>query len=86
MVPINGSGNAETTRRLDGTVRLIVGTFINIDKRKQSEMKAQRNEAFHRAYTEGNIYEYYVNLKDNSFESLKVEDSLLTFLKRAIHG
>lgn len=26
--------NAETTRRLDGTVRLIVGTFINIDKRK----------------------------------------------------
>ena len=75
--------NAETTRRLDGTVRLIVGTFINIDKRKQSEMKAQRNEAFHRAYTEGNICEYYVNLKDNSFESLKVEDSLLEIFEKS---
>ena len=75
--------NAETTRRLDGTVRLIVGTFINIDKRKQSEMKAQRNEAFHRAYTEGNICEYYVNLKDNSFESLKVEDSLLDIFEKS---
>ena len=75
--------NGETTRRLDGTVRLIVGTFINIDKRKQSEMKAQRNEAFHRAYTEGNICEYYVNLKDNSFESLKVEDSLLEIFEKS---
>ena len=38
---------------------------------------------FHRAYTEGNICEYYVNLKDNSFESLKVEDSLLEIFEKS---
>lgn len=75
--------SAETTRRLDGSVRRIAGTFVNIDERKRVEMHAKRNEAFHRAYTKGNICEYFLNLEANSFDSLKVEDSLLGIFEKS---
>ncbi len=75
--------SAETSRRLDGSVRRIAGTFVNIDERKRSEMKMQRNEAYHRAYTKGNICEYYLDIEENTFDSLKVEDSLLGIFEKS---
>lgn len=69
--------SADTTRRLDGTARRMVGIFVNIENKKEAEMQMKRGAAFHRAYTESNICEYYVDLKKNKFVSLKVQDSLL---------
>ena len=35
-----------------------------------------REAAFHRAFTDMNLCEYYVDLQENTFESMKVKDSL----------
>lgn len=68
--------SAEVTRRLDGSACRMAGIFINIEKEKETKRQEQRSNAFHRAYTEGNLCEYYVDLKKNKFDSLKNEDSL----------
>ena len=49
----------------------------------KQELFVKRSDAFHRAYTKSNICEYYVNLKDNTFDSLKVEDSLLGIFEKS---
>lgn len=41
-------------------------------------MQAQRAAAFHRAFTSANLCEYYVNLEKNTFDTFKVEPSLMT--------
>lgn len=68
--------SAEITRRLDGSACRMAGIFINIEKEKEAKRQERRSNAFHRAYTEGNLCEYYVDLKNNTFDSLKSEDSL----------
>ncbi|MDO5833467.1 MAG: ATP-binding protein [Lachnospiraceae bacterium] len=50
----------------------------DIDAEKRSLMQAQRAAAFHRAFTSANLCEYYVNLEQNTFDTFKVEDSLMT--------
>ena len=69
---------ADTSRRLNGTVRRLVGVFINIDQEKKAEEQARKSEAFHRAFTEANICEYYVDLKKDRFESMKEHATALT--------
>lgn len=69
--------SAKVNRRLDGTSRRMVGIFINIENQKQAQKKQQRSDAFHRAFTESNLCEYYINTKENTFESMKEEDSFL---------
>ena len=69
--------SADASRRLDGTVRRIAGIFVNIDQKKRAEEQARKSEAFHRAFTEANLGEYYVDLKRNSFESMKKDYTLL---------
>lgn len=61
----------------------MVGTFINIEEQRSQELFVKKSDAFHRAYTESNICEYYVNLKDNTFGSLKVENSLLGLFEKS---
>lgn len=68
--------NAEAIRRQDGTPRRMVGVFFNIDKEKRLEQKQRRSDAFHRALTTANLSEYYVELKEGTFSSLKEDDSL----------
>lgn len=51
-------------------------------KKYNAEYRMRKIDAFHRAYTESNICEYYVNLKDNTFDSLKVENSLLGLFEK----
>ena len=70
--------SAEVIRRLDGTASRITGIIYNIEEEKQSRMQAQRAAAFHRAFTSANLCEYYVNLEQNTFDTLKVEPSLMT--------
>lgn len=77
------STNAETIRRRDGSPLRMVGTFVNIEEQREHELFVKKSDAFHRAYTESNICEYYVNLKDNTFDSLKVEDSLLGIFEKS---
>lgn len=74
--------NAEVTRRMNGTPSRMVGIFVNIDKQKRAELQRERYEAFHRAYTDTNICEYYVDLQENTFDSLKVEDALLEIFEK----
>ena len=68
--------SAEVTRRLDGSACRMAGIFVNIEKEKEAKRQERRSNAFHRAYTEGNLCEYYVDLRKNKFDSLKMEDSL----------
>ena len=51
---------------------------LSLDAEKRSLMQAQRAAAFHRAFTSANLCEYYVNLEQNTFDTFKVEDSLMT--------
>ena len=66
----------EVRRRADGTAFRMAGIFINIDREKRAKQHTQRVDAFHRAYTTANLCEYYVDLQENSFNSLKVEETL----------
>lgn len=72
---------AEITRRLDGSVRRIAGVFININEENALLMRSQQSDAFHRAFTKANLCEYYVDLQKNTFDSLKVESSLLSIFE-----
>lgn len=75
--------NAEVTRRMNGTPSRMVGIFVNIDKEARADMQKERYDAFHRAYTDTNICEYYVDLQNNTFDSLKVEGSLLEIFEKS---
>ena len=59
-----------------GTAFRMAGIFINIDAEKRARQYTQRVDAFYRAYTTANLCEYYVDLQENSFNSLKVEETL----------
>lgn len=74
---------AEIIRRKDGSARRIAGIFFNVDKEKKAMMHIQKSNAFHNAFTKLNLCEYYVDLQNNSFESLKVEPSLLTVFEQS---
>ena len=75
--------SAEVTRRLDGSASRIAGIICNIEEEKRSRMQAQRAEVFHRAFTSSNLCEYYVNLEQNTFDTFKVEASLLTAFEQS---
>ena len=75
--------SAEVIRRLDGTASRVTGIIRNIEEEKQSRMQAQRAAAFHRAFTNANLCEYYVNLEQNTFDTLKVEASLMTAFEQS---
>ena len=75
--------SAEVIRRLDGSANRIAGIISNIDAEKRSLMQAQRAAAFHRAFTSANLCEYYVNIEKNTFDTLKVEASLMTAFERS---
>lgn len=75
--------SAEVIRRLDGTASRIAGIICNIEEEKQSRMQAQRAAAFHRAFTSANLCEYYVDLEQNTFDTFKVENSLLTAFEQS---
>lgn len=74
---------AEVARRIDGSVHRIAGILRNIDESKKAQMQAQRSAAFHRAFTDANLCEYYVNLEENTFDIFKVEPSLMTVFERS---
>ncbi len=68
----------EINRRLDGTPARMVGVFINIDQKKKDQQKAQRSHAFHQAYTEANLCEYYLDLTHHTFDPMKHSTSILS--------
>ena len=76
--------SAEASRSLDGTVRRMVGVFINVNDKKKAEQQNRKSEAFHRAYTEANLCEYYVDLQKNRFESMKSGASLLADFENSL--
>ena len=69
--------------RLDGSASRIAGIFINIDAEKKEAMQAQKSAAFHRAFTKADLCEYYVNLEANTFDTFKVEPSLMTVFEQS---
>ena len=75
--------SAEVIRRLDGSAKRIAGILSNIDAEKRSRMQAHRAAAFHRAFTSANLCEYYVNLEKNTFDTFKVEASLMTAFEQS---
>ncbi len=66
----------EVIRRVDGSPSRVAGVFIDIEKVMNARHNLKKAEAFHDAFTNSNLCEYYVDLQDNSFESLKVDESL----------
>ena len=75
--------SAEVIRRLDGSANRIAGILSNMDAEKRSLMQAQKLAAFHRAFTSANLCEYYVNLEKNTFDTFKVESSLMTAFEQS---
>ena len=75
--------SAEVIRRLDGSASRIAGIIINIDREKKEIMQAQKSAAFHRAFTKADLCEYYVNLEANTFDTFKVEPSLMTVFEQS---
>ena len=75
--------SAEVIRRLDGSANRIAGILSNVDAEKRSLMQAQKLAAFHRAFTSANLCEYYVNLEKNTFDTFKVESSLMTAFEQS---
>ena len=75
--------SAEVIRRLDGSASRIAGIFINIDAEKKEAMQAQKSAAFHRAFTKADLCEYYVNLEANTFDTFKVEPSMMTVFEQS---
>ena len=75
--------SAEVIRRLDGSASRIARIFINIDGEKKEIMQAQKSAAFHRAFTKADLCEYYVNLEANTFDTFKVEPSLMTVFEQS---
>ncbi len=67
----------EVLRTIDGMPRRMVGIIANIEDERAAKDSARRNAAFHRVYTGNNLCEYYVNLSEHRFVSLKKEGSLL---------
>lgn len=74
--------NSEIIHRIDGTARRITGTFINIDAEKKAVMQKNRADAFHNAFTKTNLCEYYVNLRENTFEAMKENASLMRIFEK----
>ena len=68
--------NCKAVRRMDGSLSQLVGVIVNVDKRRKASEQEAREDAFHRAFTDLNICEYYVDLQENTFESMKVENPL----------
>ena len=60
--------------------------FYNIDGEKKEIMQAQKSAAFHRAFTKADLCEYYVNLEANTFDTFKVEPSLMTVFEQSYTG
>ena len=75
--------SAEVIRRVDGTANRIAGIFVNIDTEKKRIIQEQKLAALHRAFTKSNLCEYYVNLEKNSFDTFKVEASLMTAFEKS---
>lgn len=75
--------SAEVIRRLDGSANRIAGILSNMDAEKRSLMQAQKLAVFHRAFTSANLCEYYVNLEKNTFDTFKVEASLMTAFEQS---
>ena len=46
-------------------------------------MQAQKSAAFHRAFTKADLCEYYVNLEAKTFDTFKVEPSLMTVFEQS---
>ena len=57
--------------------------YFDCDESKKAQMQAHRSAAFHRAFTDASLCEYYVNLEENTFDIFKVEPSLMTVFERS---
>ncbi len=73
----------EVIRRVDGSPSRVSGAFINVDRIVKGRHELKKAEAFHNAFTKSNLCEYYVDLQNNSFESLKVDDTLLGLFQKS---
>ena len=59
------------------------GFLLILMQKKKEAMQAQKSAAFHRAFTKADLCEYYVNLEANTFDTFKVEPSLMTVFEQS---
>ena len=74
----------EVIRRLDGSPSRVAGVFIDIEKVVNTRRKLKKAEAFHDAFTNTNLCEYYVDLQDNTYEPLKVAAGLQDIFDKSL--
>ena len=67
---------AEVNRRMDGSPSRMTGIFVNIDQEHKAREENEKLSALHRAYSKSNICEYYVDLQEDTFEALKMNETL----------
>lgn len=68
--------SAEVNRRMDGSPSRMTGIFVNIDQEHKAREENEKLSALHRAYSKSNICEYYVDLQEDTFEALKMNEKL----------
>ena len=72
----------QAIRRADGSVSRIAGLYMNIDQWKRYALQEKRQRAFHDAFTSNNLCEYFLDLRKNTYESLKISGSLLEVFEK----
>lgn len=68
--------SAEVSRRTNGSPSRMTGIFVNIDEEHRRKEEHEKYSLLHRAYSQSNICEYYVDLDNDSFECLKISERL----------
>lgn len=65
------TGAEKINRRIDGTPSRMVGIFVDIDDEYRTRQENDKYSAIHKAYSKSNLCEFYIDLHDDTFESLK---------------
>ena len=89
MLFVDGSlhwlhSRATILRRPDGTASHVVGLFQDVTAEERQKERSRQAEAFHNACTRLNLCEYYVNLDDNTFASMKAGATPLSHLRTRV--
>ncbi len=70
-------------RRADGTVCRATGVIYSIDEEKAEAARELRHETVLRAFSAGNLCEFYVDIEKDAFECFKTSDVLKSLTEAA---
>ncbi len=67
-------------RRADGSVCRALGVIYSVEEEKAEEAREVRHETVLRAFSDGNLCEFFVDLQTDAYECFKASASILTLV------